>query len=338
MSLSVSDKAIAIIGMSCRTAGANSPSELWDLLANSRDVQTEITRFNSRGYYHPEGAPRKGLTNVKHAYMLDDDAVDKFDNAFFHTTRHEAVAMDPQQRMLLEINYEAIENAGIPLDDFKGTNTAVFAGLSLITANIQVALWLTSRSGMEGCDYHTVLARDLDATPRYLATGTPTCMAANRVSYFFDLSGPSISVDTACSSAMAALHQAVRTLQHRDSKMALVCGAKLILSPDMFVPSSELGFLSPSGKCQSFDAAGDGYGRGEGVIAILLKPLREAITDGDPIRSVIKGTRLNQDGRTQGITLPSADAQKHNMKSLYQELGIHPSDIHFLEAHVGPLH
>lgn len=126
----VSEKDIAIIGMSCRTAGANSPSELWDLLANSRDVQTEITRFNSKGYYHPEGAPRKGLTNVKRAYMLDDGVVDKFDNAFFYTTPGEAVAMDPQQRMLLEIAYEAVENAGLPLDDFVGTDTAVFAGLS----------------------------------------------------------------------------------------------------------------------------------------------------------------------------------------------------------------
>ena len=187
---------------------------------------------------------------------------------------------------------------------------------------------------MEGCDYHTILARDLDATPRYLATGTPTCMSANRLSYFFNLSGSSMAVDTACSSTMAALHQAVRNLQHGDSKMALVCGAKLILNPDMFMPSSELGFLSPSGRCQSFDAAGDGYGRGEGVLAILLKPLRTAIADGDAVRSVIKGTRLNQDGRTQGITLPSADAQKKNMEALYHELGIDPRDIQYLEAHV----
>ena len=187
---------------------------------------------------------------------------------------------------------------------------------------------------MEGCDYHTILARDLNATPRYLATGTATCMAANRLSYFFDLSGPSMSVDTACSSTMAALHQAVRILQHGDSKMAIVCGAKLILNPDMFMPSSELGFLSPSGKCQSFDAAGDGYGRGEGVLAILLKPLKAAIADGDAVRSVIKGTRLNQDGRTQGITLPSAKAQQSNMEALYRELGIVPDDIQYVEAHV----
>ena len=119
---------VAVIGMACRVAGANSPAELWDLLASSRDVQSEITRFNTKGYYHPEGAPRKGLTNVKHAYMMNDDAIDKFDNSFFHTTPLEAIAMDPQQRMLLEIAYEALENAGIPLEEFVGTDTAVYAG------------------------------------------------------------------------------------------------------------------------------------------------------------------------------------------------------------------
>ena len=120
---------IAIIGTSCRVAGgANSPSELWDLLASSRDVLSEITRFNTKGYYHPQGGPRKGLTNVKHAYMMENEAVDKFDNAFFHTTPLEAIAIDPQQRMLLETTYETIENAGISLDDFVGTDTAVYAG------------------------------------------------------------------------------------------------------------------------------------------------------------------------------------------------------------------
>ena len=187
---------------------------------------------------------------------------------------------------------------------------------------------------MEGCEYHSIAARDLDATPRYLATGTPVCMAANRISYFFNLSGPSMSVDTACSSAMVALHQAVRSLQHGDSGMAIVCGAKLILSPEMFMPSSELGFLSPTGRCHTFDAAADGYGRGEGVVALLLKPVKGAILDRDPIRAVIKGTRLNQDDKTQGITLPSADAQKCNMQALYDELGVPPANIQYLEAHV----
>ena len=126
------DNGIAIIGMSCRVAGAKSPPELWDNLVSSKDVQSEITRFNVQGYYHPDGGPRKGLTNVRRAYMLDDEAIDKFDNAFFYITPLEAEAMDPQQRMLLEIAYEAVENAGIALDAFRGTDTAVFAGLSAL--------------------------------------------------------------------------------------------------------------------------------------------------------------------------------------------------------------
>lgn len=154
---------------------------------------------------------------------------------------------------------------------------------------------------MEGSEYHTILARDIDATPRYLATGTATCMAANRISYAFNLSGPSVVVDTACSSSMVALHHAVRSLRDDEASMAIVCGAKLILSPDMFVTSSEMGVLSSSGRCRSFDAAGDGYGRGEGVLALLLKPLQVALADRDPIRAIVKGTRLNQDGRTKGI-------------------------------------
>ena len=119
---------IAVIGMSCRVAGADSPSELWDLLATSRDAQSEITRFNTKGYYHPQGGPRKGMTNVKNAYMMDDNLIDRFDNAFFRITPSEAVAIDPQQRLLLEISYEAIESAGVRLENFVGTDTAVYAG------------------------------------------------------------------------------------------------------------------------------------------------------------------------------------------------------------------
>jgi len=309
---------IAIIGQALRVPGANSPNELWELLTSSKDIQRKITRFNVDGFYDPDGGPRKGLTTVQHAYLLDDDIIDRFDNAFFHVPPIEATSMDPQQRMLLEIAYEAIENAGVAMEDLVGSDTAVFAG-------------------MESCDYHTVLSRDVDSTPRYLATGTAPCLAANRISYFFNLSGASMVVDTACSSSMAALHQAVRTLQRGDSSMAIVCSAKLILTPDMFMPSSELGFLSPSGRCRSFDADADGYGRSEGVLALLLKPLNAAIKDNDPIRAVIRGVRLNQDGRTQGITLPSATAQQENMRRLYEQINVDPVDIQYLEAHVGTI-
>ncbi|KAL8647622.1 MAG: hypothetical protein Q9226_006354, partial [Calogaya cf. arnoldii] len=308
---------IAIVGMACRVAGSNSPSQLWENILTRKDVRRRITRFNIDGYYHPECGSEKGLTNVDHAYMLDDEVVDRFDNAFFHVTPTEAASMDPQQRMLLEVSYEAIENAGIPLDQFTGTNTAVFTG-TLCT---------------EGSDYHTVLARDPNTTPKYIVTGTAGCMASNRLSYFYDLSGPSVTVDTACSSSMAALHQAVRTLQHGDSSMALVCGANLIFNVESFITMTELGFLGASGRCRSFDASADGYGRGEGICSLLIMPLEHALSIEAPIRAVIKGTRLNQDGRTQGITLPSTKAQAENMCSLYEGLYIKTNSIQYLEAH-----
>ena len=312
------DNHIAIIGMACRTAGADSPSELWNALTTSQDLQREITRFNTAGYYHKDGGPKKGLTNVNRAYLMNDELVDRFDHGFFQIPPNEARCIDPQQRNLLEVAYEAVESAGIILDKFTGTDTAVFAG-------------------SEGCDYATILAKDLDEIPRYAATGLAGCMAANRISYFFNLSGPSMTIDTACSSSMTALHQAVRSLQYGDSGMAIVCGAKMILTPDMFMPSSEMSFLSPSGRCRSFDAEGDGYGRGEGVAALLLKPLKKAVQENDPIRAVIKGIRVNQDGRTQGITMPSGKAQKENMRALYVKENIDPDSIQYVEAHVRQL-
>ncbi|KAJ6263867.1 Hybrid PKS-NRPS synthetase pynA [Drechslerella dactyloides] len=307
------DNDIAIIGMSCRVAGANTPSELWNVLAESQDVRSRITRFSADGFYHPEGGQRKGLTNVQHAYTIHD-GIDRFDNGFFAITPVEASAMDPQQRLLLEVTYEAIESAGLRLDDISGTATAVYAGIFTT-------------------DYHTSLLRDVDATPKYQATGTANSIAANRISYTFNLTGHSVSLDTACSSTMVALHMAVKTIQNGEAPMAIVCGANLILNPDMFVHMSELGFLSPRGRCHSFDASGDGYVRGEGCLALLLKPLKQAIRDNDPIRAVIKGTRLNQDGRTQGITLPSSAAQRANMAALYDDHAINPADIQYVEAH-----
>ncbi|KAK4448640.1 Nonribosomal peptide synthetase-like protein [Podospora aff. communis PSN243] len=304
---------VAIIGMACRVAGADSPAELWGALCESKDAQSDIQRFSGDGFYRTDGAKRKGLTNVRRGYFINGD-VDRFDNAFFGIPPAEASAMDPQQRMLLELTYEALENAGIPLGKFRGTNTGVYTGMT----------WN---------DYGMSLFRDVDATPKYMATGACNAMASNRVSYFFDLHGPSLVIDTACSSTMVALHQAVVALQHGEVEMAVVNGANLILNPDVFVCMSELGFLSPSGRCRTFDAAGDGYVRAEGVVALLLKPLDRAVADGDPVRAVIRGTRLNQDGRTQGITLPSPEAQRDNMEQLYKQIDLDPADVQYFEAH-----
>ena len=159
-------------------------------------------------------------------------------------------------------------------------------------------------------------------------------MAANRISYFFDWHGPSMVIDTACSSTATAFHQAILALKAKDAPMALVCGSNLIISPDTFVHMSTLGFLSPSGKCNSFDSSADGYARGEGVAAIILKPLTEALAAGDPIRAVIKGSRVNQDGRTSGITLPSSEAQRRNMEQLYAIQKLDLSSVQYVEAHV----
>jgi acyl transferase domain-containing protein len=183
-------------------------------------------------------------------------------------------------------------------------------------------------------DYQASLLRDIDQTPTYHATGTSNAILSNRISYAFDLHGASVSIDTACSGTMVGLHLAVNALKKGESEMALVCGANVILSPDMFVHMSELGFLSPSGKCRSFDASGDGYARGDGVAAILLKPLSQALRDGDTVRAVVKGTRLNQDGRTQGLTMPSGEAQRRNLEALYGQPGLSPADIQYVEAHV----
>ncbi|CAG8950778.1 hypothetical protein HYFRA_00002991 [Hymenoscyphus fraxineus] len=304
---------IAVIGMSCRVSGANSPSELWDMLASSKDTRQEIDRFNSAGFYSAKCGDQNGLTNVRHAYLLQD-GIDKFDHSFFDISSTEAAAMDPQHRILLEVAYEAFEKAGISVEKLAGSNTAVYLGVS-------------------GSDYATSLQRDIDTLPKYHSTGSSVAICANRISHQFDLRGPSMVIDTACSSSATALHQALLALKAGDCSMALVGASNLILNPDTFVHLSSLGFLSPEGICHSFDSAADGYARGEGVLSVLLKPLPQAVKDGDPIRSIILGSAINQDGHTNGITLPSATRQKENMEMVYSKFGIDPAGIQYFEAH-----
>lgn len=188
--------------------------------------------------------------------------------------------------------------------------------------------------GISGSEYASSLLRDIDTLPKYHSTASSVAIGANRISYQFDLRGPSMVLDSACSSSATALHQAILSLKVGDCSMALVCGANIILNPDTFVHMSSLGFLSPEGICHSFDSSADGYARGEGVLAVLLKPLAQALDDGDAIRSTVRGSSINQDGHTNGITLPSAAAQKENMDRLYTSLVLQPTDIHYMEAHV----
>ncbi|KAL4971438.1 polyketide synthase [Aspergillus desertorum] len=309
---------IAIVGSSCRFPGrASSPSQLWNLLKEPYDLLREIpsSRFNPKGFYHPNG-DYHGSTNVTHSYLLDEDPC-LFDHSFLNIHPKEAESMDPQQRLLLETVYESIEAAGYSMQRLKASSTAVFVGQ--MTA-----------------DYHDVLLRDVDSTPQYLATGTARSIMANRVSYFFDWRGPSVTIDTACSSSLA-LHQAVQSLRSGECALAVVAGVNLILGPGLYIFESKLHMLSPTGRSRMWDAQADGYARGEGVASVILKPLRQAIADNDHIDCIIRETGVNQDGRTPGITMPSAAAQADLIRSTYERCGLDYTKLEqrcqYFEAH-----
>ncbi|RDA87869.1 hypothetical protein CP532_2942 [Ophiocordyceps camponoti-leonardi (nom. inval.)] len=336
MSASKSTKeSIAVVGVACRfPGGASSPSKLWDLLCEKRDVQQKISRFNVDAFYDQDGE-RSGCTNAKTAYLLSED-IRKFDAAFFRTSPHEAESMDPQQRLLLETVYEATEDAGIPLRG-DGSNTAVYVG------------------NMTG-DYHEMLLRDPQHLPKYMATGTARSILANRVSYFFNWKGPSMTIDTACSSSLVAVHEAVTALRLGVSDVACAAGTNLILGPEMMISESKLHMLSPTGRSKMWSASADGYARGEGAAAVILKTLSRALEDGDYIHGIIRETGVNSDGQsrnfplhddftdtmmravgTSGITLPSSESQKELIRKTYANAGLDIfSDVgrcQFFEAH-----
>lgn len=295
---------IAIIGSGCHFPGAStSPSKLWELLCEPKDLSKAIPsdRFDPDSFYHPDST-HHGTSHVRNAYVLEEDHR-RFDAQFFQTTPTEANSMDPQQRLLLETVYEAIEAAGLKLDQIRGTDTAVYVGVM-------------------GGDYNDLVLKDLDSIPTYLSTGTARSILSNRISYFFDWRGPSMTIDTACSSSLVAVHQAVQTLQSGAARMAVVAGANLILGPDNFVAESKLKMLSPTGRCRMWDAAADGYARGDGFAAVVLKRLQDALLDGDDVECIIRGAAVNQDGRTQGITMPSSTNQAALIRQAYASAGL----------------
>ncbi|KAI0171723.1 ketoacyl-synt-domain-containing protein [Hypoxylon sp. FL1284] len=295
---------IAVVGSGCRFAGgATSPSKLWDVLCKAPDLSQEIpsARFAAKAFYHPDGEYH-GTTNSIKAYWLEQDHR-VFDAAMFNMNPVEAEATDPQQRLLLEVVYEAMESAGYTLNTYNGGKVGVFAGV--MTA-----------------DYDTLSQRDDLSTSQYFATGNARSIIANRISYYFNFQGPSMTIDTACSSSLVALHQAVLSLRSKESTMACVTGANLMITPEQFIVESSLHMLSPSGKSRMWDASADGYARGEGVAALLLKPLSRALADGDQIKAVIRETGTNSDGRTTGITLPNPKAQAELVRDTYRRAGL----------------
>ncbi|KAI4940246.1 Type I Iterative PKS [Alternaria arbusti] len=306
---------IAIVGFGCRFPGdVTNGEKLWQMLVEKKSARTEVPpdRFNVDAFYNPDG-DRFGTYNNRGGHYLAED-VSLFDAPFFSISPAEAMAMDPMQRLLLEVTYEALENSGTPLARVSGSQTSCYVGC------------FTK-------DYEEMQRRDMELAPKYQSTGASQTMLSNRLSYFFNLKGPSVSIDTACSSGLVAVHLACQSLRTGESSMAIAGGSNLILSPDIQIEMSDMHFLSPDSISHAFDDRANGYARGEGVGAIILKPLDLAIRDNDPIRAIIRGTAASSDGRTPGITMPSKDAQVDLIRSAYRAAGIDVSETGYFEAH-----
>ncbi|PLB48173.1 hypothetical protein P170DRAFT_410869 [Aspergillus steynii IBT 23096] len=310
---------IALVGIGCRFPGASStPAKFWDLLSKPKDVGAPVPkdRWDGDSFYNNRSG-NHGTSNASESYFLSEN-VAAFDTSFFNISAREAESIDPQQRLLLETVYEAVEAAGLRLEDLRGSPTGIFCGVM--------------------CDdYQTIQQRDVSAMPHYMATGTARSIISNRVSYFFDWHGPSMTIDTACSSSLVSLHLAAKALHDGDCRVAIASGTNLILAPNMYISESKLSMLSPRGRSRMWDAGADGYARGEGVAAVALKRLSDAIADGDAIDCVIPATHINQDGRSMGITMPSSTAQTDLIRSTYRKAGLDPANpldrCQYFEAH-----
>ncbi|KXS94018.1 hypothetical protein AC578_8117 [Pseudocercospora eumusae] len=314
---------IAIIGSGCRFPGcANTPQQLWELLEAPRDVSSALpaSRFNAAGFYHRDGS-HHGHANVKQlrGYFLSGEGVERrFDANFFGINAVEANVLDPQMRLLLEVTYEALDVAGLSLESLRGSDTGCYVGL------------------MSG-EYEQAMLRDPENIGTYHAVGTARSFMSNRLSYFFDWHGPSMTIDTACSSSLVAVHQAVQLLRSHQSRVAVAAGSNMIMDPTNYISESKLQMLSPDGESRMWDASANGYARGEGVCTIVMKRLEDAIADGDFVECVIRETGCNSDGRTQGITRPSATAQEQLIRHTYTSAGLDPGSARdrpqYFEAH-----
>ncbi|KAK3302901.1 putative polyketide synthase [Chaetomium strumarium] len=297
---------IAIIGFSFEFPGANSEDAFWDLLTQG---QCAATPFPPDRFHYSRFQEK---IRPQRASFVQRD-ISAFDARFFGMTEDEAVGTDPQLRILLETAYRALENAGIPLSSISGSDTSVYTGC--FTA-----------------DYTLATSKDPENAPRYSATGMAQSMLSNRISAFFNLHGPSVTIDTACSSSLVALDMACRSIRTGESSMGIVAGCNLLLTPDLFISLSSLGFLSPDGVCHSFDSRANGYGRGEGFGVLIVKPVDAAVRDGDTIRAVIRATGTNQNGRTN-LALPSKELQWRLIDETYRKAHLDKSRTRFFEAH-----
>ncbi|KAK8105742.1 hypothetical protein PG999_009101 [Apiospora kogelbergensis] len=306
---------IAIIGIALRAPGDGSdPEKFWNMLLEGRSARCAIPedRYNVAGFYHPDG-DRLGSIQQRHAHFLKQD-FKVFDAPFFSVTPKEAKAMDPTHRMLLEATYEGFENAGLRLQDVAGTKTSCYIGT--FTA-----------------DFPSLQARDNEGPSIYHATGTSASLASNRLSWFYDLKGPSMTIDTACSSSLTAFHLGCQSLRTGEAEMSVIAGANLMFGPDMSILLGAAKILSPEGKSKMWDANADGFARGEGIGVLVLKPLKAALRDRDTIRSVVLATAANEDGWTPGISLPNSEAQQELIRTAYAQAGVDPKTAAYVECH-----
>ncbi|MEO0987319.1 MAG: type I polyketide synthase, partial [Cyanobacteria bacterium J06639_14] len=307
---------IAIIGMACRfPGGANTPEAYWELLRNGVDAISEIPsqRWDVAAHYDPD-ADVPGKMYTRHAGFID--RVDQFDPQFFGISPREAHSLDPQQRLLLEVGYTALENAGQPPFDLRGTRTGVFVGVSF-----DDYAQLSVRSG------------DLTRIDAYSSLGNTRSIAAGRLSYTFGFQGPTMQLDTTCSSSLLAIHLACQSLRSGESNLALAGGVNLMLSPEPTIGFCKLKALAPDGRCKTFDAAADGYGRGEGCGIVVLKRLSDAIANQDPILAVLRGSAVNHDGLSNGLTAPNGAAQEAVLRQALDNANVEPEQVQYVEVH-----
>jgi acyl transferase domain-containing protein/acyl-CoA synthetase (AMP-forming)/AMP-acid ligase II/acyl carrier protein len=298
---------IAIVGLSCRFPGAPDADAFWRLLIDGRDAIGEAT--GSR--WNREALEAAGVEG-RWAGLVDD--IERFDAPFFNLSSREADALDPQQRLLLEVAWEALERAGIAPATIAGSDAGVFIGIS-------------------SQDYFRRQSPSLDGVSLYTGTGNALALAANRLSYLFDLHGPSLAIDTACSSSLTAVHLACRALAAGDSDLALAGGVNVLLDPTLTAAFSHGRMLAADGRSKTFDASADGYVRGEGCGVVVLKRLVDAERDGDPVLAIIRGSAVNQDGRSQGLTAPNGRAQEQVIAHALSAAGIEPHHVSYVEAH-----
>ncbi|MBD0422636.1 SDR family NAD(P)-dependent oxidoreductase [Streptomyces sp. TRM S81-3] len=305
---------IALVGAACRLPGGiTSPDELWAALSEGRDLVTEVPpdRFDSSRYLDPN-PHRPGRTYTVAGGFLRD--YDRFDADYFGISPREAARMDPQQRLLLEMAVEALDDAGMDADRIAGSDIAVFIGCA-------------------GSSALAMMGALPDETDAYTMTGGANSIVSNRLSHVFDLRGPSMTVDTACSSALTAVHQACEALRAGRSRMAFAGGIGLLLDPHPYIGFAKASMLSPTGRCRAFSAAADGFVRAEGGGLVVLKPLADALADGDRVHAVIRASGVNSDGHTQGMALPSSEAQEELLRTLYRDAGVSPDELVYFEAH-----